>query len=56
MDTTQDEDVASQRVTGGGSNKVDELLDTVRRREPKKRTSFRVPLTIAPGIVIGVRG
>ncbi|KAI7875336.1 Ku DNA-binding complex, Ku70 subunit [Lichtheimia hyalospora FSU 10163] len=55
-DATQDEDVASQRVTGGVSNKLDELLDNVRRREPNKRTSFRVHFTIAPEIVIGVRG
>lgn len=55
-ESTQDEDVASQRVTGGVSNKLAELLDNVRRREPNKRTAFRIPFTIAPEIVIGVRG
>ncbi|KAI9252347.1 SPOC like C-terminal domain-containing protein [Phascolomyces articulosus] len=44
------------RAPKGGSNNLDELLERVRRKRPMKRSGFRIPLRLADGLEIGVRG
>ncbi|KAI8146717.1 SPOC like C-terminal domain-containing protein [Fennellomyces sp. T-0311] len=44
------------RASKGISNNLDELLERVRRRRAKKRSAFRIPLRLAEGLEIGVRG
>ncbi|KAG2225369.1 hypothetical protein INT45_005613 [Circinella minor] len=44
------------RAPKGASNNLDELLQRVRRKRPKKRSAFRIPFRLAEGLEIGIRG
>ncbi|KAI9477090.1 SPOC like C-terminal domain-containing protein [Zychaea mexicana] len=44
------------RASKGASNNLDELLERVRRKRPKKRTVFKIPLRLSDGLEIGVKG
>ncbi|OZJ01818.1 hypothetical protein BZG36_04811 [Bifiguratus adelaidae] len=54
-DEYDDEDQAGP-IGGAGSRKFDELMVRIRRREVKKRSQYRLPFHVAPGLTIGVRG
>ncbi|KAG0005266.1 X-ray repair cross-complementing protein 6 [Modicella reniformis] len=52
IDDDDEEGVPSENT----SAKLDELLQRVQRKEVKKRSMFNIPLKLAPGLEIGVKG
>ncbi|KAI0656449.1 ku70-like protein [Cubamyces menziesii] len=56
LDSITDEDSASILPESISISRVDELLAQMRFHEVPKRALFSVPLTLAPGFVIGVKG
>ncbi|RUS22756.1 hypothetical protein BC937DRAFT_87171 [Endogone sp. FLAS-F59071] len=55
-DTGTNGDARAITPAPGPSRKLKELMVKVRRKEVKKRSLFRLPLNVAEGITIGVRG
>ncbi|KAJ3157346.1 X-ray repair cross-complementing protein 6 [Geranomyces variabilis] len=54
-DVDEDDD-DNTKVLASASDKFEILATQILRREVKKRTQFRVPFEIAPGLTIGVKG
>ncbi|KAG0369940.1 SPOC like C-terminal domain-containing protein [Gamsiella multidivaricata] len=51
-----DDDDEEGAPSDGTSAKLGELLQRVQRKEVKKRAMFNIPLKLAPGLEIGVKG
>ncbi|KAJ3175853.1 X-ray repair cross-complementing protein 6 [Geranomyces variabilis] len=51
-----DDDYDDTKVLASASDKFEILATQILRREVKKRTAFRIPWEIAPGLTIGVKG
>ncbi|KAI8384252.1 SPOC like C-terminal domain-containing protein [Radiomyces spectabilis] len=55
-DGDDDESRLDSKDYQSSMNKLEELMQKIRRKEVKKRSQFRIPFHLAEGLTIGVRG